>query len=169
MKDWLIAHLPDPILTAVFAVVGWWMQRKVARSEALEARVAALEQQRVTKDDFDELRESMNATFTNGIERVETAHGRDSAAPGAQRRRSGEAHPHPRLQLRPSARWGKLHITAPGQDFVCDTIERPWVPTPLSVGGRKGEVVRAARHLPPRASFSSEAAPGHLGAGELRP
>jgi CTP:molybdopterin cytidylyltransferase MocA len=71
MKDWLIAHLPDPILTAVFAVVGWWMQRKVARSEALEARVAALEQQRVTKDDFDELRESMNATFTNGIERVE--------------------------------------------------------------------------------------------------
>lgn len=34
---------------------------------------------------------------------------------------------------------GKLHVSAPGQDFECDTIERPWVPTPLSVGGRKGE------------------------------
>lgn len=34
---------------------------------------------------------------------------------------------------------GRLHISAPGQDFVCDTIERPWVPTPLSPGGRKGE------------------------------
>lgn len=34
---------------------------------------------------------------------------------------------------------GRLHISAPGQDFECDTIERPWVPTPLSIGGRKGE------------------------------
>ncbi len=34
---------------------------------------------------------------------------------------------------------GRLHIPAAAQDFVCDTIERPWVPTPLSLGGRKGE------------------------------
>lgn len=34
---------------------------------------------------------------------------------------------------------GKLHIPAAGQDFECHTIERPWIPTPLSQGGRKGE------------------------------
>lgn len=34
---------------------------------------------------------------------------------------------------------GRLHISAPGQDFVCDTIERPWIPTPLSVGGLSGK------------------------------
>jgi hypothetical protein len=34
---------------------------------------------------------------------------------------------------------GKLHIPSAGKDFECDTIERPWIPTPLSRGGRKGE------------------------------
>jgi hypothetical protein len=34
---------------------------------------------------------------------------------------------------------GKLHITAPGQDFVCDTIERPWIPMPGAKGGLSGK------------------------------
>lgn len=34
---------------------------------------------------------------------------------------------------------GKLHVSSAGQDFVCDTIERPWIPSPLSLGGSKGE------------------------------
>lgn len=47
---------------------------------------------------------------------------------------------------------GKLHIPAAGRDFECDTIERPWIPTPLSRGGRKSEscvptgIYRLERH-----------------------
>lgn len=47
---------------------------------------------------------------------------------------------------------GRLHIPAQGQDFECDTIERPWVPTPLSLGGLSGKscvprgIYRLERH-----------------------
>jgi hypothetical protein len=34
---------------------------------------------------------------------------------------------------------GKLHIAAPGQDFVCDTIERPWIAMPGAKGGLSGK------------------------------
>jgi hypothetical protein len=34
---------------------------------------------------------------------------------------------------------GKLHVTAPGQDYVCDTIERPWIAMPGSRGGLSGK------------------------------
>lgn len=34
---------------------------------------------------------------------------------------------------------GKLHVSAPGQDFECHTIERPWIPMPGSRGGLSGK------------------------------
>lgn len=34
---------------------------------------------------------------------------------------------------------GKLHVTAPGQDYICDTIERPWIAMPGSRGGLSGK------------------------------
>lgn len=34
---------------------------------------------------------------------------------------------------------GMLTVSAPGQDFHCHTMERPWVPTPLSKGGLSGK------------------------------
>jgi hypothetical protein len=72
MKDWLVDHLPESLIAAMLSVIGWWVQRKLARNDAFEARIAALERKTVTKDDFDELRESMNATFVNGgMQRLE--------------------------------------------------------------------------------------------------
>lgn len=71
MKDWLVDHLPESLIAAMLSVIGWWVQRKLARNDAFEARITALERNRVTKEDFDELRESMNATFVNGMQRIE--------------------------------------------------------------------------------------------------
>lgn len=70
MKDWLAAHLPESVAALLAVLTGWFTQRgNRIRSHA--RRISKLESDRVTREDFDELRESMNATFTNGIERVE--------------------------------------------------------------------------------------------------
>jgi hypothetical protein len=34
---------------------------------------------------------------------------------------------------------GKLSFSTPTEDFECHTMERPWVPTPLSKGGLSGK------------------------------
>jgi uncharacterized protein DUF5675 len=34
---------------------------------------------------------------------------------------------------------GKLSFSTPQQDFECHTMERPWIPTPLSKGGLSGK------------------------------
>lgn len=34
---------------------------------------------------------------------------------------------------------GRLHVSAPGQDFECDTMERPWIPMPGARGGLSGK------------------------------
>lgn len=53
---------------------------------------------------------------------------------------------------------GELSFTTPAESYLAQTMERPWIPTPLSRGGRKGEscvpagVYRLERH-------SSEAHP----------
>lgn len=70
-KNWLLQHLPESITTLIAGFIAWLARRAIAKVDAQEDRIAALERSTVTKDDFDELRESMNATFTNGIERVE--------------------------------------------------------------------------------------------------
>jgi hypothetical protein len=62
---------------------------------------------------------------------------------------------------------GRLHVTAPGQDFVCDTIERPWIPMPgRAVGLSASRACRRASTA--RAPFERDA-PGHLGARESGP
>lgn len=59
-------------MTSLLATVGWWVQRKIARSEALEARITALERDKVTKADIEDLRESNNEAITRGFARVES-------------------------------------------------------------------------------------------------
>lgn len=71
MKDWLVNHLPEALLTAVFAVVGWWVQRRIARAEKLEARIVLLERDSVTKETIDELRESMTQQIAHNQTRTE--------------------------------------------------------------------------------------------------
>jgi hypothetical protein len=71
MKDWLFDHLPESFVGLIVTVMGWLAQRAIAKVDAQEERIAALERKTVTKDDFDELRESMNATFLNGMQRLE--------------------------------------------------------------------------------------------------
>lgn len=34
---------------------------------------------------------------------------------------------------------GHLSFSTPAEDFTCHTIERPWIPTPLSRGGLSGK------------------------------
>lgn len=72
MKDWLAAHIPESFVVAFFGLVGWWVQRKIAKTEALEARVLALEKDKVTRDDIDDLREHIDASITRSLARVET-------------------------------------------------------------------------------------------------
>ena len=71
MKEWLLEHIPESIAAFLVTVVGWMAQRAIAKVDRQEERIAALERDRVTKQDFDELRESMNATFTHGMDRIE--------------------------------------------------------------------------------------------------
>jgi hypothetical protein len=72
MKDWLLEHIPESLTAAFFAVIGWWVQRKIARSEALEVRIQALERDKATKTDIDDLREHIDASITRSLARVET-------------------------------------------------------------------------------------------------
>lgn len=71
MNDWIIEHLPESIAGIFVSVVGWFAHRAIGKVDAQEGRIAALERKAVTKEDFDELRESMNATFINGMQRLE--------------------------------------------------------------------------------------------------
>lgn len=72
MKDWFFDHVPESFIAAMLSVVGWWVQRKIARADALEARIVALERDKVTKDNIEELRESMTSSITHAFARVET-------------------------------------------------------------------------------------------------
>lgn len=71
VKDWLLNHIPESLMTFLLALLGWWVQRKIARSDALEARVQALERDKVTKENIEELRESLERTITHSNARVE--------------------------------------------------------------------------------------------------
>jgi hypothetical protein len=71
VKEWILAHLPESIVGVLVGLVGWLAQRAIAKVDRQEARIAALENKSVTKEDLAELRESMNSTFVNGMTRLE--------------------------------------------------------------------------------------------------
>jgi hypothetical protein len=71
VNDWLLDHLPEWIAGALVGIAAWFAQRAISKVDAQEERIAALERKTVTKDDFDELRESMTSTFVNGMQRLE--------------------------------------------------------------------------------------------------
>ena len=71
MKEWFIDHIAEWFFAAFGSVVLWLANRSIKKVDAQEERIAALERKAVTKDDFAELRESMNSTFVNGMQRLE--------------------------------------------------------------------------------------------------
>ena len=71
MKEWFLEHITEWFFAAFGGIVLWLANRSIKKVDALEERCAALERKTVTKDDFDELRESMNSTFVNGMQRLE--------------------------------------------------------------------------------------------------
>jgi copper homeostasis protein CutC len=72
VKDWLANHLPESLLGIFATLVGWLAQRAINKVDAQEERIAALERDKVTKENIEELRESMNASITHAFARVET-------------------------------------------------------------------------------------------------
>lgn len=65
-----IGHLPEAI-GAASAAVGAWFAARGARLRALARRVTRLEKERVTRDDFDELRSSLTASISHNQQRTE--------------------------------------------------------------------------------------------------
>jgi hypothetical protein len=59
-----------------------------------------------------------------------------------------------RDHLADSCTLGKLSFSTPAQDFTCNTIERPWIPSPLARGGLSGKscVPRGVYNLEPHHS-----------------
>lgn len=82
MQDWLWKHLPEGIILALVGIAQFFGRREIRRYDndrrELRAalvkhadRLALLEREQVTKDDFDELRSSMMASFENMVDRFE--------------------------------------------------------------------------------------------------
>lgn len=71
MKEWFLDHIAEWFFAAFGGLSLWLVNRSVKKVDRLDERLTLVERKTVTKDDFDELRESMNATFVNGMQRLE--------------------------------------------------------------------------------------------------
>lgn len=82
VKEWVITNLPEGLIVFISALLAWLGKRVVKRLDTdIEGhgltlakhaeRFAQLETKRVTTDDIDELRGSMNATVTNAFEMLD--------------------------------------------------------------------------------------------------
>jgi hypothetical protein len=72
MKDWLLNHLPESLVTAFASLVGWIAHRAITKVDAQEARIRSLEESRVKREDLEDLREAFNATLTHSLARIES-------------------------------------------------------------------------------------------------
>jgi hypothetical protein len=72
MNDWLAQHLIEVVIAALVGLAAWLLRRFVGGVDSHERRIGALEQDRVTREDFDELRASLTATAAHNQERTET-------------------------------------------------------------------------------------------------
>lgn len=70
VKDWLAAHLPESATVTIGAIGAWWTQRG-SKLRSLARRVTKLENDRVTREHVDELRESLNASIAHNQIRTE--------------------------------------------------------------------------------------------------
>lgn len=72
MKDWFLAHLPESIVSAFATLVGWLAHRAIRKVDEQEERIKHLENSHATREDLEDLRESMNHTLTNSLARIES-------------------------------------------------------------------------------------------------
>lgn len=70
MKDWLAAHTPESVAALLAALTAWFTQRGV-RIRSLAKRIAKLERNQVTRDDFSQLTESVVSQIANNQLRTE--------------------------------------------------------------------------------------------------
>lgn len=75
LTDWKNAAIA--LLGALVGLLGWIGRRELKRAEMTQqdhaSRIGVLEKDRVTRDDFDELRSSLTASITGGYERLENS------------------------------------------------------------------------------------------------
>lgn len=70
MSVWLEQHVVEVLIAILLAVIAFSMRRFIATQDAHGERIKALETDRVTRDDFDELRHSLTATAAQNHELV---------------------------------------------------------------------------------------------------
>jgi hypothetical protein len=71
MAPWLAQHLVELLIAGLLGLAIYNLRRLVTEQDDHGKRITALETNRVTRDDFDELRSSLMATATQNHERVE--------------------------------------------------------------------------------------------------
>lgn len=71
LTDWKNAAIA--LLGAIVGLLGWGGKRALQRQAEHQQRIEALERDRVSRDDFDELRSSLTASISVGIERLENS------------------------------------------------------------------------------------------------
>lgn len=72
MIEWLQQHGVEALIAVLLAVSVWIIKRAVATQDSHETRISGLETDRVTREDFDELRASLTATAAHNQERTES-------------------------------------------------------------------------------------------------
>lgn len=72
MTAWFTQHGIETLIALLLGVIAYGLRRFIATQDAHGERLNALEADRVTRDDFDELRHSLTATATHNQERTES-------------------------------------------------------------------------------------------------
>lgn len=75
LLDWKTVAIS--LLGILMGLLGWIGRRELKRAEVTQqdhaSRLGVLERDRVSRDDFDELRSSLTASITVGVERLENS------------------------------------------------------------------------------------------------
>ncbi len=71
MLDWLDQHGIEALIAGLLTVIAFGFRRFAAAQDKNTADIAELQKNRVTRDDFDELRSSLMATATQNHNRLE--------------------------------------------------------------------------------------------------
>lgn len=71
MAPWLSQHLVELLIASLVGLAVYNLRRLVEGQDDHGKRIVALETDRITRDDFDELRHSLTATAVNNQMRVE--------------------------------------------------------------------------------------------------
>lgn len=70
MIGWLEQHIIELLSAGLLGLILWNIRRFISTQDSHGKEIAALKEDRVTRDDFDELRSSLTATATQNHEVV---------------------------------------------------------------------------------------------------